>query len=418
MPVISSPLAQNLGLPHERAWAIRPGSVFLPGGKIERGLDVVIQRDVVVGVVPQGSHEIPAEDIVEALGSTLLPGLIDSHVHLTFSADSHVVENLLAESVPNQLTRAVGNAQLALSRGVTTAIDCGGQTEICIALRDGIAAGRLTGPRLLVSGSPITTSAGHCYWLGGVADSREEVVQLLRSHVTHGVDFIKVMLTGGNLTVESSPSRLQYSSAVLAVIAAECDRLGKALVVHAHSLEAVEAAASVGARVIVHGTCSGEGGEIGLRDSTVALLLAGGSFVDPTLMVGREKGAGENSGASGRRYEQRRAMIPLFKIMRDAGVELLAGSDAGVPGVAHGSVSGSIVALHKEVGFSIEAALLAGTMVPARAFGLSHLVGSIGAGLQADLLLTSGLVEDDLEAVLRPRIVWKAGRVVSTEGLA
>jgi imidazolonepropionase-like amidohydrolase len=398
-----------------QAWAIRPGSVLLPDGTLATGYDVVVRDGLIADVGASGTYGDVAE-VVDVPGASLVPGLIDSHVHLTFSADAHLVDNILRESPSAQVARGAGNAQRALAAGVTTAVDCGGITDVVVALRDGIAAGNLVGPRLLVSGAPLTTTAGHCHWLGGTCDSQDDLVRTMRSQVAAGVDVIKVMVTGGNITVGSNPARLQFAPEAIVALAGECERLGKALVTHAHTAEAVELSAAVGARVIAHATCAHADGSIDLEPTTVKALLASGSYVDPTLMVARP-GYGDGSDRSERRLEQRKAMLPVFRAMSEAGVPILAGTDAGVPGVPHGSVAGSVVALHREVGLSVEQALSAATSMPAHAFGIDGHVGALRAGLSADLLLVDGLLEHDVEAVGRPLAVWKAGALVARSGV-
>jgi imidazolonepropionase-like amidohydrolase len=414
-------MSEGQGLPggwrppvQDEAWAIRAGCVLLPDGELAQGLDVVVRDGRIDGVVPSG--DVTGIPVLELPGASLLPGLIDSHVHLTFSADSHLVENVLRESVTAQLARATGNAQRALASGVTTAVDCGGITEVVVALRDGIAAGRLQGPRLLVSGAPLTTTAGHCHWLGGTADSQDDLIRAMRSHVAAGVDVIKVMVTGGNITEGSNPARLQFPPEAIAALARECERLGRSLITHAHTTEAVELSAAVGARVVAHATCALGDGTLDLDSATIKRLLDAGCFVDPTLMVARP-GYGDGSDRSERRLEQRRQMLPLFAEMHEAGVPLLAGTDAGVPGVPHGSVGGSVVALHREIGVPVGRALSAATSMPARAFGIDDRVGALQPGLSADLLLLDGLVGEDVEAVTRPLAVWKAGALVARGGL-
>ena len=256
-------MTEGQGLPggwrppgQDQTWAIRPGCVLLPGGVLARDREVVIRDGLVEEVVPSGRTSATGIPVLDVPGASLLPGLIDSHVHLTFSSDGQVVDNILRESVPVQLARATGNAQRALAAGVTTAVDCGGITEVVVALRDGIAAGRLHGPRLLVRGAPLTTTAGHCHWLGGAADSQDELIRTMRSHVAAGVDLIKVMVTGGNITEGSNPARLQFAPESIAALARECERLGRPLVTHAHTTEAVELSASWGARIIAHATCA------------------------------------------------------------------------------------------------------------------------------------------------------------------
>ncbi|HQJ35540.1 MAG TPA: amidohydrolase family protein [Rhodoglobus sp.] len=390
--------------------------MLLPEGDVASGFDVVVLGTRIEAVTPRGNALPTGAPVLDVPGASLLPGMIDSHVHLTFSADAQLVENVVRETAPAQLARAAGNAQRALASGITTAVDCGGLTEVVVALRDGIASGRLQGPRLLVSGAPLTTTAGHCHWLGGTADSQDDLIRAMRSLVAAGVDVIKVMVTGGNITEGSNPSRLQFPPDSIAALARECERLGRSLITHAHTTEAVELSAAVGARVIAHSTCAMGEGAVELDEATIKRLLAAGCYVDPTLMVARP-GYGDGSDRSERRLAQRRAMLPLFAEMHRSGIPLLAGTDAGVPGVPHGSVAGSVIALHREIGLPVAQALCAATSVPARAFQIDDQVGALLPGRSADLLLLDGLVGDDIEATGRPLAVWKAGALVARGGL-
>jgi imidazolonepropionase-like amidohydrolase len=410
-------------------WLIRAGSVLLPPGELASGMDVLIEGDRIRAVVPSGTSPVDEERLILAPDATLIPGLIDTHVHLTFSGDDELVDNVQRDAIGPQLARATGNAQEALSRGITTIVDCGGHTEALLALRSGLERGLVQGPRLLVSGAPITTTAGHCHWLGGTADTVEEVISRARGLAAAGVDLIKVMVTGGNITAGSNPARLQYPEAVLGALAEECGRLGKPLVAHAHSAEGVELAARIGARVVAHATCADQDGEVSLHLSVVEALAAAGTYVDPTLMVGarsavspsvpdaRRGGNGTDAGPPPRRQVQRQAMLPVFAAMHQGGVRLLSGTDAGVPGVPHGSVADSVVALHTEVGLDIAQALGAATSRAAAAFGLGEEVGEIRAGLRADLLLLDGRLRDGMAVLHTPGTVWRAGRLVARHGL-
>lgn len=397
-------------------WAIRPRNMLLPDGELRGGLDVVIAGDSIVDVVAEGAHGLPADRVVVSESGTLLPGLVDGHVHLTFGPEAGAFGNASSETAHEQVARAFGNAQQALAHGVTTVVDCGGRADVMLAVKRAAAAGVIASPGIVVSGPPITTTAGHCHWLGGVADTTDEVIRLARQLTQDGVDFIKIMLTGGNLTAGSNPRRLQYPDETMAALGAECQRLGKALVVHAHSEHAIRLAAACGATVIAHASCQDTDGNFVLADETVAELVRSGTIVDATITVGAHESS-VGPPASTRRHEQRRAMIPLFSRMHDAGVVLLAGTDAGVPGVPHGAVGQAIVALHREVGMPLGAALLRGTREPARAFAIDDRVGSIGAGMQADLLLLEGDVTEDVAAVERPASVWSAGRLFRPDAL-
>ncbi len=397
-------------------WAISPRNVLLPTGELRSGLDVVVEDDAIIDVVATGAHGLPADRVVASDSATLMPGLVDGHVHLTFGPEGGVFGDSSAETTHEQVARAFGNAQRALSCGVTTVVDCGGRAEVMLAVKRAAAAGVIASPGIVVSGPPITTTAGHCHWLGGVADTTDEVIRLARRLTQDGVDFIKIMLTGGNLTAGSNPRRLQYPDETMVALGAECQRLGKPLVVHAHSEHAIALAAACGATVIAHASCQDTEGNFVLADATLAGLVEAGTVVDATITVGALESS-DGVAASNRRHEQRRQMIPLFSRMHTAGVVLLAGTDAGVPGVSHGRVGQAVVALHREVGVPLGAALLSGTLEPARAFGIADQVGSIAVGLQADLLLLDGDVSEDVTSVERPATIWRAGRLFRPDAM-
>jgi imidazolonepropionase-like amidohydrolase len=322
----------------------------------------------------------------------------------------------MAESDLDQLARAVGNAQHALVHGITTLVDCGARGLTTHALRDAFAADTLTGPRLLTSGPPITTTAGHCHWLGGHADSQDDVIRAARARVAEGSDIVKLMLTGGNMTEGSNPRELQYSPETVNVACADLARLGRPLVVHAHAADAVAVAARAGARVIAHATCVDAAGRAPAAH-TLDAVVAAGTFIDPTLMVGHDEGSavGRQTLRSGglSRAQIREAMLPVFREMHDRGVPLLAGTDGGSTGVSHHRVAGSVRALHEEVGLSLEEALLGATDLPARAFRIRDVTGAIEPGLSADLVVFDGDVTRSVAALERPVAVWTRGRRVA-----
>lgn len=397
------------------AWLLRPGCLLSADEGFVEGGAVVVRGSRIESVLPPGLHGWDGP-VLEAPEATLLPGLFDSHVHLTFSADGEVVANLLRDDHEGQVARAMANARQALLRGVVTLADCGGRTDVMLDLRARLRAPGAVGPRVLVSGSPITAIDGHCHWLGGAVADESAALALARDLITAEVDFVKVMFTGGNLTAGSDPRLHQFDAVALGAISAVCRQSGRALVVHAHTEAAVRLAAEAGVTVIAHGTCLSPEGAIGINEATVAALRASGTAVDATITVGARTdfpGAGDNAIP---RHLQREAMLPVFREMAASDIAILAGTDAGVPGVAHGDIAASIVALTSEVGMPLEQALAAATRLPAQAYGLADTTGSIALGLKADLLLVDGDVRVDLTALQRPSRVWRSGQLLVRDG--
>src|SRR6266700_6636607 len=136
-------------------------------------------------------------------GCTILPGLIDTHVHLVMSAqdtNEAIIDQVLRETDEQLLARSLANAHAALRAGITTVRDCGGKGTIIQQVRDKIRRGEAPGPDVLSCGSPITTTRGHCWWLGLIADTQDEVRQAAERMLAQDADFLKVMATGGNMT--------------------------------------------------------------------------------------------------------------------------------------------------------------------------------------------------------------------------
>jgi len=400
------------------AFAVRAGLALLAGRGLVEDITVLVDGGTITQVLGPGSPLPPEFDgqVVNAPSSTLLPGLIDSHVHLTFSGGPDPLGDCVAASDVDLAVLAYRNSLVDLARGVTTVADCGARGGVVLRLRELVNKDALAGPRVLASGAPITTTAGHCSWLGACADSLEEVIREARRQVAGGADFLKVMLTGGNLTPGSNPAMLQYPPEVVLALGAEARRLGRGLVAHAHSEEAVALAARAGVGIVSHATCQSSAG-IAISDQTLGALQAAGTVVDATITVGMLGGPDHAPADGGARARVRMEMLPVFKTMHRAGVPLLAGTDAGATNVAHGGVARAVLSLHREVGLDLVDALWSATTVPANALGLGATAGALAPGLSADFMLLEGDLRAEPDLLLCPATVWARGRVAASAGL-
>src|SRR5262249_4615079 len=150
-----------------------------------------------------------------------------------------IIEQVTRENDEELLARAQANAQAALRAGLTTVRDCGGRGRVVQMLRDRIHRGEVEGPDVLSCGMPVTTTRGHCHWLGLIVDSQEEVRQAAEQMLREEADFLKVMATGGNMTASSDPMKAQYDVEALTLIADMGREVGKHTAAHVLSRSAL-----------------------------------------------------------------------------------------------------------------------------------------------------------------------------------
>jgi imidazolonepropionase-like amidohydrolase len=340
--------------------------------------------------------QLEAEDgshLLRFPGCTAIPGLIDSHVHLSLSPDvtaADVAGDVATTPDDQLLLRAERNARLALLAGVTTLRDCGGPHNIPLMLRDAIRAGVVIGPRLLVSGRPITTTGGHCHFMGERADSEDEMRRATRSLCGDGVDFIKVMATGGMLTPGSNAAAAQYSVAELKACVEEAHRLGRRVAAHVLCSEGVRFSVAAGIDTIEH-CWSIAGGPQDADDETIQCLAASGSFGSVTAHRSLRGLLGE--GLEG--FAELRRRLAPHRAMRQAGVPLPVHSDAGIPGTRFESFRLSVEAYRRGLETSVEEAVRAATHLPATALGIGDRLGKVESGYISDLVVIRGNPHDD-----------------------
>ena len=354
-------------------------------------------------------------DSLDFPGCTIIPGLIDSHVHLAMSPDldpKQVALDLVTTPEHVLILRAERHARLALRTGVTTLRDCGGPGNVTLALRDAIGAGLVIGPRLVVSGRPITTTAGHCHFMGERADSETEMRKVTRALCREGVDFIKVMATGGMLTPGSNPAAAQFSASELAACVQEAHRLGRRVAAHVLCSAGVRAAVAAGVDTIEH-CWSIAGASQDADDETIGILADSGLFGSVTAHRSLRRLLSD--GADGI-TELRRRLGP-HRAMRQAGVPLPVHSDAGTPGTGFEFFYLSVDAFRHGLETSIEEAIRAASHVPAMALGLGDRLGKIESGYESDLVVVRGDPRRSDFSISKTRLVMLRGQVIAENGL-
>jgi imidazolonepropionase-like amidohydrolase len=398
-----------LAIRAERAF---DGEQAIPGGAL-----VFVDGGRIVGVGP-GSAPLPdGWPVVELPGATLLPGLIDAHVHLCGDSGNGALERLPGYS-DAELDRVIAQAlRRQLAAGVTTVRDLGDRRWAVIEWRDRLAAGEVDFPcpAIVASGPPITSPGGHCWHMGGEATGPAQLRQAVRERAERQVDVVKVMISGGNTTPGTDVMACQFTPDELRVAVEEAHALGLPVTAHAHGLPAVEQAAA-GVDGIEHGTCLTPSG-IQQPDRLLAAVAAHQIAVCPTL--GRVPGVAPPPATLARLA---RAGITPESLRAAAGrayragVRLVAGSDAGIgPAKPHGVLPEGVVAL-VEADVPAAAALASATSVAAQACGLGDRKGRVRAGYDADLLLVGGDPLTDVGALRHLAGVVVRGVMVDVGG--
>jgi imidazolonepropionase-like amidohydrolase len=363
---------------------------------------VLIEGSRIVAVT--SSDEAPADaDVVVLAGATLLPGLVDTHVHLAFDASRDPVGALSRRSDDETVQAMTRAARDALRGGVTTIRDLGDPSYLSLGLR-----GRPDMPTIVASGPPITTPRGHCHFLGGgVEPSAAAVRAAVREHAERGVDVIKVMASGGTLTPGTDRSLSQFPPEVLRALADEAHRLGFAVTMHAHAADAIADAVNSGADGIEHMTFWTADG-VDAPEDLIRLIS------DRRIVAGLTMGIGSDppfsvSAASPEIAARMPGIVATAQRLLRAGAVTAFASDAGIsPAKPHDAVRRAPAAL-RVLGLGQAEALRAVTSGNAAACGVGDRKGRIAAGYDADILAVDGDPLADPEALHRIRAVFARG---------
>ncbi len=346
--------------------------------------------------------------------ATLLPGLINMHTHMSFSAGDSILSDHQNESCETKLIRSVENLKAALRTGVTTVRDCGTLNSIAFAVRAAIEQGVMIGPRVIASGAGITTTGGHLWFCGVEADSEVEVRRGVRAQVKAGADFIKIFATGGGSTPGTNMYAAQFSEAEMCAITDEARRLERRTAAHVHGTPGVYA--SIAARVTTIEHCSFlTPAGMQYEPEQARRIADAGIYVCPTIFQGRGKLLGQDAEPlpwAASYLAQRQGRFELVRRLVDDGVQLVSGSDAGVSYNTFTDYPGDLMLTVEGTDLSPVYVLKTATSIAAEALGRSDL-GVIAPGKAADLLAVQGNPLQDIQALGSPRLVVSRGRVVA-----
>lgn len=379
----------------------------------QQHMDVFIRDGLIETVAPSGTieWEVPASSLVDGRGRTLLPGLIDCHVHYSLNPATQDFNESVAQSDLDVSVTLVEQAKNALSAGITSARSAGAPRNLDFWLRDTIVSGRLPGPRLTAAGLAIGCTGGHGYKFGIEADSELELLKAVRQQVRDGADVIKIIASEAAMltTTGLSPGRTVFGNDELTereikVVVDEAHRLGRKVLAHAQGSSSVMNAARAGADSIEHAFLADE--------FALDVLAESGATLVPTLLV-----TAINVGLGGLTPVQRARQETIEELHRtscenaiERGIPIATGTDTGEPGVFSNALFREVQLL-VDHGYSAMQALKSATSVGATLLGVDDHLGTIEKGKVADVVLVNGDPLTDLSVLQSPLMVFLGGVV-------
>jgi imidazolonepropionase-like amidohydrolase len=399
--------------------AVHAGHLLdVKSGKTLNDQTLVVEDGKIVSSGASAEAKIPNDAVrIELPNATVLPGLIDTHTHLTM--DPKFGYETLALSTSRQALTGAKNARLTLLAGFTTVRNVGAKEFSDVALRDAINAGDVPGPRMLVSGPPLSITGGHCdnnmlpfeyhATSDGVADGIAAVQHKVRENIKYGADLIKVCATGGVLSLGDNPQHSQFTLEEMKAIVADAHRLGRKVAAHAHGAEGIRWAAEAGVDSVEHGSY--------IDDAGIAAMKEHGTYLVPTLYLG--DWMIDNAGLT-------RLPAPLLAKAKEvipaarkniahafaAGVKVALGTDAAV--YPHGLNAHEFETMVK-LGLTPLQSIQAGTVNAADLLGWSGKVGTLEPGAWADIVAVDGDPLKDITTLQRMKFVMKGGEVVKND---
>jgi len=405
--VWSSVLAASM--PGEREmFAIEVDRMFDGERAVSGGALVTVDEMRIVDVAPRGAQPPESCEVTRFEDATLLPGLIDSHVHLCCDSGPGALDRL-PEFSKVELAAIIEDALRAhMAAGVTTVRDLGDRGWAVIDWRDRNRS-NVALPTVLGSGPPITSPNGHCSNMGGEARGVEQLRQAVVERAERGVDIVKIMASGGLMTPGTDVARPQFSVDELMAVVTEAHARGLRVTAHAHSLDAIKDALAAGIDGVEHCSFMTESGVV-VADDVVADLVSTAIPVCPTIglapgtvfpaeLVELLRKVGMTWDAAARVYGG----------LHKAGVRLVSGSDGGIsPAKRHGILPEAVIHL-VEGGVSTVDALATATCIAAESCGVADRKGRVSAGFDADLLVVGDDPLGDITALRNVQAVFVRG---------
>lgn len=395
-------------------------------GNVQSGQAVLVRegRIVAVGPLTELQKQCPPETPVIDLGDACLtPGLIDGHTHLSLAGDGRPYQAMFAESDEMMALIGAQNLRRHLQAGITTIREHGARNRVGFVLKEGVQRGYIPGPRMLVSGRPITCTGGHFHMCNEIADGEEEMRRSVRRLVHEGADYIKIMASGGG-TAGTIPGRASYSTEELHAAVHEAHHFHRLTAAHCRAKESMVRAVEAGIDLMEHAEFLDPDHQMRFDPALAEMMAEAGIWISPTLQAwtnyprlvalraGRSQGSLTPQEEAALQQMEERAESRL-EIMRrlleyDVWERIVPGTDSGVGSLAFGHLDYDLQLL-VQVGFTPAQALLSATRISAEAIGMAEELGTIQPGKVADLTAFDGDPTRDIDAVSRVVGVFQSG---------
>lgn len=395
------------------------------GARVREQVTILVHDDRIVSVTAGYSQPAGAQ-VIDLSSATVLPGLIDCHVHITSQFDGgDPVREMVTRDDFDSAYRTPAYARATLEAGFTSVRDVGASTDLVVAMKRAIARGEIAGPRMWVAGAPLGPTGGHSdshsgldpaisdpEWNESLIDGVDSAVRAVRDHRRRGVDLIKIMPSGGVLSVNDDPMLQLMSDAEIRAVVETAHALGMKVAAHIHGRQAIDHAIALGVDSVEHGSYAAA--------ESYALFKEHGTYLVPTLLIAQRVYEVATThpeqlppSSAAKAIEVAPHLQQNLGAAFRAGVKIAFGTDESL--VPHGRNAGEF-ALMVKAGIPPMDAILAATRNAADLIGDSADIGSVQPGRFADIVAVAGDPLADITELERVRFVMKGGTVYRQDG--
>ncbi len=399
------------------------------GGDTRAQQAVLVDDGRITAVGPAAEiqgHAAPDAEVLDLGSACLAPGLIDGHTHLSLAGDGSDYVEMFSKTDEMMVLIGAQNLRRHLKAGITTIREHGARNKVGFSLKEALAHGYIEGPRMLVSGRPVTCTGGHFHMCNEIADGEDQMRASVRRLVHEGADYIKIMASGGG-TLGTIPGVATYSVDELHAAVHEAHHFHRLTAAHCRAKESMVRAVKSGIDLMEHAEFLEPDDQMRFDSKLAEMIAESGIWVSPTLQAWTNyprvvalrdrREAGEiqpSEEAELEQLEQRMELrLDIMRRMLDYGMKdrIVPGTDSGVGLLAFGHLDYDLQLL-VQVGFTPAEALESATRISAQAIGMEQEVGTIEPGKIADLVAFDGDPNQDVTATSRVTAVFQGGQQI------